>query len=32
MGKVFVLNKDGKPLMPTTERKARLLRECGEAK
>ena len=30
--KVFVLNKDGKPLMPTTPRKARLLRESGQAK
>lgn len=32
MGKVFVLNKDGKRLMPTTERKARLLCESGKAK
>jgi hypothetical protein len=32
VGKVFVLNKDGKRLMPTTERKARLLCESGKAK
>lgn len=32
VGKVFVLNKDGKPLMPTTERKARLLRQSGKAR
>lgn len=27
-----MLNKDGKPLMPTTERKARLLCRSGKAK
>jgi len=30
--KVFVLNKHGKPLMPTTPRKARLLLKQGKAK
>ncbi len=29
--KVFVLNKHGKPLMPTTQRKARLLLKAGKA-
>jgi hypothetical protein len=32
MMKVFVLNKYGKPLMPTTPRKARLLLKQGKAK
>lgn len=31
MGKVYVLNKAGRQLMPTTERKARLLCESGKA-
>jgi hypothetical protein len=30
--KVFVINKDGRPLMPTTPRKARTLLESGKAK
>jgi hypothetical protein len=30
--KVFVINKDGRPLMPTTPRKARILLESGKAK
>lgn len=30
--KVFVINKDGRPLMSTTPRKARLLLETGQAK
>jgi hypothetical protein len=30
--KVFVLNKHGEPLMPTTPRKARLLLEEGKAR
>jgi len=30
--KVFVLNKHGEPLMPTTPRKARLLLKQGKAK
>jgi len=29
--KVFVINKDGRPLMPTTPRKARVLLETGQA-
>ncbi|GIK38049.1 MAG: hypothetical protein BroJett011_18820 [Chloroflexota bacterium] len=31
MGQVYVLNRHGHPLMPTTERKARLLRQSGRA-
>lgn len=30
--KVFVINKDGRPLMPTNPRKARILLETGKAK
>ncbi|NEP43184.1 MAG: hypothetical protein F6K35_29750 [Okeania sp. SIO2H7] len=30
--KVYVINKDGRPLMPTTPRKARLLLKSGKAK
>jgi 5-methylcytosine-specific restriction endonuclease McrA len=30
--KVFVVNKDGRPLMPTTPRKARILLETGKAR
>ena len=30
--KVFVINKHGQPLMPTTPRKARLLLRDGQAK